>query len=531
MAFTTAHLNYLNRCDVQISAAGFYSNEDEESRSDIRSTDFLIPRHPNELLIPEVPDSPSYYLGIIRGTMRRPVSVSRASPVCQICELIFARRLRPANAKPIAVAIPRTHTSSQQHNVLAAGGFRDRRLMVTAAAPIRLATGQNTTRTISSISEDASESRYSTEQDVDSASQELSSLTNMITYLENSKLKVLNHPRIPSEADVSAALQACRIVADYIMDESIQPQITHMITEMDSTASNLLSLDKTRPSSNQQARGSSAPDPATERIAAQFQAFVNKISNTAYAILAHPPVFITPSLLQQYVEVQARLGKPETLPRAFQLYASKPMPREAPGGGGSGAAAIEYAEQNPRKLANAIEPAVIEKALGTAIEARNLDAAVGVIEAGYAAAAFLRAKLVRHAVLPASAAAAAPLAAWALATNLAALQDSMDPAAATNVAFVGILAYVGITGSLGILALTTTNDQMRRVTWAPGMPLSRRWLREEERAALDRVACAWGFQEKWRQGEEDGREWNALRDYITSKGMILDRTELMPGMQ
>lgn len=401
--------------------------------------------------------------------------------------------------------------------------------MVTATAPIRVATGQNTTRTLSSISEEAGESRYATEQDVKSASQELSSLTNMITYLENSKLKVLNHPRIPSEADVSAALQACRVVADYIMDESIQPQITHMITEMDSTASNLLSLDKTKPSSNQQARASSAPDPATERIAVQFQAFVNKISNTAYAILAHPPVFITPSLLQQYVEVQARLGKPETLPRAFQLYASKPMPREESTGGG--AAAIEYVEQNPRKLANAIEPAVVEKALGTAIEARNLDAAVGVIEAGYAAAAFLRAKLVRHALLPASAAAAAPLAAWALATNLATLQDSMDPATATNVAFVGILTYVGFTGSLGVLALTTTNDQMRRVTWAPGMPLSRRWLREEERAALDRVACAWGFQERWRQGEEDGPEWNALRDYIASKGMILDRTELMPGMQ
>ena len=123
------------------------------------------------------------------------------------------------------------------------------------------------------------------------------------------------------------------------------------------------------------------------------------------------------------------------------------------------------------------------------------------------------------------------MAAYAVASNFSALQGAMDAAVATNTAFAGILAYVGVTASIGAVALATANDQMRRVTWAPGVPLRRRWLREDERAALDRIACAWGFQEKARQGEEDGPEWNTLREYIAGRRMVLDRTELMPGME
>lgn len=454
------------------------------------------------------------------------MSVSRATPVCQICESIFSRRLHSAKL----VTIPRTPVRAQRGSVLASARLRDRHLLVTAAAAsIRAATGQNAARTISSVAENAREPHHATEQGTRAASQELSSVTNMITFLENSRLKILNHPKIPSEAEISHALQACLVVADYIMDESVQPQITHMIKEMDSTASNLLSLDKIKPSPKK-TRAPNAPNTASERITAQFRVLVDRISDIAYAILAHPPVFITPSLLQQYVDVQARLGKPETLAKAFHLYASKPMPRATSGRGG-GTASISYAKQNPHKIANAIEPAVIEKALDTAIEAKHLDAAVGIIESSYTTKAYIRAKLVRHAVLPAGAVVGVPLAAYALASSLSSLQNTMDPATATNVAFAGILAYVGFTASLGVVALTTANDQMRRVTWAPGVPLRHRWIREEERAALDKVACAWGFQEKWRQGEEEGREWNVLREYIATKGMVLDRTELMPGME
>ena len=452
--------------------------------------------------------------------MRRPVSVSRTSPVCQICESLFTRRLHSAKVIPIQ---SRAHIRPQPRRL------QDKRFLVSAQAPIRRAVHDEHAPRTPKAPENAYGASRATEHSSSRAdSQELSSVTNMITYLENRKSKVLNHRKIPSEDDVSAALQACRVVADYVMDESVQPQITHMINEIDSTASHLLSLDTAKHLPKTPRKQPNAPpSTAAERLSAQFRRLVDRISDTAYAIVAHPPVFISPALLQQYVGVQARLGKPESLPHVFHLYASKPMARE----GSGSSSAITYAQQNPNRIANAIEPAVIEKALDTAIEARNLDAAVGVAEAGYAAPAFIRAKLVRQAALPACAVAGTPVAAYGLASNFSALQSAMDAAAATNTAFAGILAYVGVTASIGVVALTTANDQMRRVTWAQGVPLRRRWLREDERAALDRIACAWGFQEKARQGEEDGPEWNTLREYIAGRRMVLDRTELMPGME
>ncbi|KAJ2966972.1 hypothetical protein NUW58_g10542 [Xylaria curta] len=290
------------------------------------------------------------------------------------------------------------------------------------------------------------------------------------------------------------------------------------MSELDSTASTLLSLDGT-------AKAPTQPPQLPEGLeySAKLRELINKISETAYLIIAHPPVFITPQLLQQYVKVQAKLGKPETIPRVFQLYASKPLPQE-------GSSPPTYTEQNPNRASNAIESGVVDAALDIAIEAKNLDAAVGIIENSYGTKAFVRSKLLRHGLLPLGTFAATPLAAYILASNFSGLQQTMDSATATNVAFAGILAYVGFTASIGIGCAHDGNDQMKRVTWAPGMALRKRWIREEERAALDKIACAWGFQESWRQGEEEGADWDALREYIGQKGMMLDRTELMEGM-
>jgi hypothetical protein len=346
----------------------------------------------------------------------------------------------------------------------------------------------------------------------------------MMAYIENSKAKVVEHRGIPSEADTSAALQACQIVADYIMDESVQPQITHMMNELDSAASNLLSLQSNGREAVKASLKDADTSPRNSLISDQLKQMIDRISEAAYVILAHPTVFITPELLQKYVKVQATLGKPETLPRAFQLYASKPVPQEVSG-------SIKYTKQNPKKASNAVSTEVAETALDTAIEAKNLDAAVGIIENTYTTTAFIRSKLVRKTTLPLATFAATPFAAYGLARNFSLFQDAMDAAAATNVAFAGILAYVGFTATIGIVAVTTANDQMKRVSWAPGVALRARWIREEERAALDKIACAWGFAEKWRQGEEEGPEWDALREYIGQKGMVLDRTELMEGME
>ena len=107
----------------------------------------------------------------------------------------------------------------------------------------------------------------------------------------------------------------------------------------------------------------------------------------------------------------------------------------------------------------------------------------------------------------------------------------MDPAYATQIAFAGIMTYLATVSSLGYVVITTANDRMDRVTWAKGVPLWERWVREEERAALDRVAGKWGFQSAERRGEEEGAEWESLREFVGFRGMVLDRVELMEGME
>jgi len=72
---------------------------------------------------------------------------------------------------------------------------------------------------------------------------------------------------------------------------------------------------------------------------------------------------------------------------------------------------------------------------------------------------------------------------------------------------------------------------MERVVWRPGTHLKDRWLREPERAMFDRLALAWGFQEKYRWGEEQGHDWLQLKDECGMRDMILDKTDLMEGMQ
>ncbi|CRK33717.1 hypothetical protein BN1723_019892, partial [Verticillium longisporum] len=126
---------------------------------------------------------------------------------------------------------------------------------------------------------------------------------------------------------------------------------------------------------------------------------------------------------------------------------------------------------------------------------------------------------------------AAPFAAYALASVMSNFQNTVEASTATTLGFAAIMAYLSFTSTIGVVAKITSNDHMKRVTWAPGIPLHERWMREEERAGLDAVACAWGFREKWRHGEEGGVEWESLREYLGLKVMILDRVEFMEGMQ
>ncbi|KAK0753939.1 hypothetical protein B0T18DRAFT_298174, partial [Schizothecium vesticola] len=328
----------------------------------------------------------------------------------------------------------------------------------------------------------------------------------------------LAQPGIPSEEMTMTALRACwRKDLKLALDSAEQRSEASTVVD---PASHLLGLDS---DTKAQQHVDAATAEAKATPAMRVQDVVDKFSDAAYAIITHPTVVITPQVLELYVELQSRLGKPETLPQVFELFASKPRPRLASG-------SIQYVKPNPGKLSNAVLPAVADVALTAAIEAKNLDAAVGIVESTCATTATRRQRMLNNAFFPAVVFGGTPIAIYLVATNFSLLQNSMEPVMARNVAFAAILAYVGFTATIGGVAATTTNDQMKRVTWAPGTPLRQRWLREEERAAYDKVALAFGFSEQTRWGEEEGEEFLLLREFILRRGMILDAVELMPGM-
>lgn len=333
-----------------------------------------------------------------------------------------------------------------------------------------------------------------------------------------SRNKFLSVDGIPAPQLTSAALQTCLRAAT-----GLHPHLK--------TRSEVLSRS--------QALGHAAPPEApSSRLAAlgaertrarlpmreTLQDAIDSISGTAYDIVTHANVEMTPEILELYVQVQARLGQPEPLPAVLELYATKPKPAVKNG-------IIRYVRRNPDAPSRAVEMDTAELALQTAIGARNLDAALGIIEATYALPAFRRQKLIKRATAPALALAGLPFCILGLATAYAVhMQNTMDVATATTLACMGISGYFLSVGSLGLIAKLSNKDHMRRVTWTPGTPLRYRWLREEERAALDKVACAWGFREPWRHGEETGADWEGLKEYMGYRQMLLDRVEFMDGM-
>ena len=139
--------------------------------------------------------------------------------------------------------------------------------------------------------------------------------------------------------------------------------------------------------------------------------------------------------------------------------------------------------------------------------------------------------MLRKAALPFAAWAALPFVAYTGADWLAHYQNTMDEDYARTIVLAASGAYIFTTSIIGFTAVTTYNDQMERVSWQPGYRLRDRWLHEEERLYFDRLAMAWGFKEKSRRGEEQGEEWEALREFLGMRMMVLDKTSLLEGME
>lgn len=326
---------------------------------------------------------------------------------------------------------------------------------------------------------------------------------------------VLRSPAVPSQESVEAALENCRIFANSLV--GVDPSGTNSRNEK-SPASTLLSLEKQHDDLNTLSRPIvSLTRPIRENMIAE-------VSALAYSIVTAPKVFITPNALASYVNTQCLLGRPETLPQVFVLYANKPIPQP-------NSTPTRYRSSNPNQASCAVSLVLAHDALSAAIEAKDLPLCFDIINTTVCTKAYRRSKILRRALVPITTLAIAPAAAYVLASQMSVYQDTMDNAMATNLAFAGLLAYIGFTATIGVVAVTTANDQMKRVTWTTGLPLRERWLREDERAMVDRVAVAWGFQQISRRGEEEGQDWEALREWAGLRGMVLDRVGLMDGME
>lgn len=257
--------------------------------------------------------------------------------------------------------------------------------------------------------------------------------------------------------------------------------------------------------------------------AAENEGQFRDLTALTYDLLSHARVFLTPAILSSFVALQRLTRDASPIPAVFALYASKPILLAD----GSGSTRMP----KPSQAKYGIPVAIAAAGLQVAIDAGDMAGALDIVDTSVARAAFRRNKVIRQVLPLAGVAALTPVALWAAAQQLAAVQNTLEHDVAAKYLFTGLCVYVGFTAATGLLAVVTRNDQMVRVRWVPGTPLRERWLREEERAALDAIAMAWGFQDPAKCGEEEGEEWELLREVVGRKGMILDDPASMDGME
>ncbi|KAK4242388.1 hypothetical protein C8A03DRAFT_11446 [Achaetomium macrosporum] len=432
--------------------------------------------------------------------LRRPYKLGSGLRLCRACELVSGQQwAQPAKRPFVALHVGRHSVSPITTRA------------ITTSAPCRKAK-----RSQNSQSPETSPSRFS-RTGGSATYQPPSADSAAVLAAVDRVLKAFLAPSgIQSEELTLWALRALAQTDVRSTPDAGEHRSEDAAAETRRPASQLLGLGGVAPTTGDVARPQRSHSQRSQDV-------IDRVSDAAYTIVTQPTVVITRRILEEYVQLQARLGRPQTLPQILALYANKPTPKLESG-------SIRYVERNPSKADSAVDPAVADMALDAAIEAKDLEAAIGILENTYSSKAFLRSKLIRKALLPGCAVAATPAALYYAATELAQLQHALEPKIATGMAFAGALCYVGFTASIGLVAHFTANDQMKRVTWASGTPLRHRWLYEEERAALDKIACAFGFSEEHRYGEEEGEEFMWLREYILSRSMILDAVDLMPGM-
>lgn len=220
--------------------------------------------------------------------------------------------------------------------------------------------------------------------------------------------RVLKHPEVPYEAETLEALTHIDLLARQLLGLE---QTTQKLKSPDKTpASTLLSLD------SQPTAPPTGKAPPSENI--MF------LSDTAFKIVIHDRVYITPAILNTYVQIQALLSRPSTLPTVFDLYRNKPTAylekatSNAP-------TKISYRPQNPTAISTAIPNKVADLALGTAMKTKHLPTALDIISTTFRDPSNRRSKLFRRAFPPIAFFSLFPLACWQAASQFSTLQTAL----------------------------------------------------------------------------------------------------------
>jgi hypothetical protein len=320
---------------------------------------------------------------------------------------------------------------------------------------------------------------------------------------------VLNSQTIPPERDVLGSLTLIKYAALQLNSEGTGTKTRK--DEAREVLSKALAATRGGPVQNLK---HDDPQQITTRL----------LSMLAYKIIKHPPVFISQELLEAYVSAQIALKKLDTIPEIFDLYAHKPVPKKD-------SSPITYLTTNPKASNVAIPQELANTAIDLAMEQKSLPLALDIISSSFGTPAYRRSRFVRKGLPFLSCLGVSPMVAYSLAVAWAEHSVTLEAAKDAPLATAGIMTYVGVTSGLGWIAMSTYNDQMQRVSWLPGTPLRNRWVREDERAAVDKVAVEFGYRDLQRRGTEEGREWEWLRVWCGERGMRLDAAEQMEGME
>ena len=478
--------------------------------------DRRTPRMPTPMFIP------SYFCALSKGTSctqflvfsldlgtanMKTAAVIPTRFVCQLCQL--SKRVATTRALSTFAQPARKYALGRAVACIEPINKRQRRTYATA-----------------SITKIPAQNKRRKEPAKSPATPSTSNIEENLKWITDTSRDIISSETVPDELDVLEILSRSQEVSNILMFGTLeQPQVEAPFDEGEASSetgptSSLLELEDENDGTVYGGKASSSNDlPVATR-----QRAVNIISSTIYDLLNDRKVFITPDALNVYTRIQLLLGRPQYLPQIFDLYATKPVPK-------LGSSPITYSKPWKSHPRNAVDLELSGAALDAAIANKDLPLALAIIDTTVATPSFRFAKVLRKAALPFAAFAALPFVAYTGADWLAHYQNTMDEEYARMIVLMASTAYIGTVSIIGFVALTTYNDQMERVSWQPGYRLRDRWLHEEERLYFDRVAMAWGFKEKWRRGEEQGEEWEALREFLGMRMMVLDKSSLMEGME